>query len=81
VRIRQQSLIAALPRTRAESLGLSVRSLKEERLRLGRRIRKKSYALDGKPEAFRTGGGIAVYQSQSFTNDQRASDILVKSVL
>jgi len=44
---------------RAETLWLSVRRLEKERLRLGRRSRQKSRGLDGKPEAFRTGGGKA----------------------
>ena len=34
---------------------------KNVRLRLGRRSRRKSRWLDGKPEAFRTGGGKAAY--------------------
>jgi hypothetical protein len=45
--------------SRAESLWLSVRPSNRERLRLARRSREQSCALDGKPEAFRTGGGKA----------------------
>ena len=33
--------------------------LETQRLRLGRRSREKSDGLNGKPEAFRTGGGKA----------------------
>jgi|KBSSwiStaDraftv2_1062776.scaffolds.fasta_scaffold2133444_2 hypothetical protein len=45
--------------SRAESLWLSVMPLETQRLRLGRRSREKSDGLNGKPEAFRTGGGKA----------------------
>jgi len=44
-----------------------------------------SKVANGKPAAFRTGGGKAAYQTQSFTNDRllpiSCSDILAKSVL
>jgi len=49
---------------RVESLRLSVRALKKERLRLGRRSRQNSCGSDGKPEAFRTGGSKAASQSE-----------------
>jgi len=44
---------------RAESLWLSVRHLEIVRLCLGGLAAKKNCTLDGKPEAFRTGGGTA----------------------
>ena len=52
-------LLRGCAASRAESLRLSGRSLKKERLRLRRRGRQKKLGLDGKPEAFRTGDGIA----------------------
>ena len=45
---------------RVESLRLSVRALKKERLRLGRRSRQNSCGS----EAFRTGGSKAASQSE-----------------
>ena len=52
-------LLRGCAASRAESLRLSGRSLKKERLRLRRRSRQENRGLDGKPEAFRTGDGIA----------------------
>jgi len=45
--------------SRAESLWLSGAPYNQERLCLGRPSRRMSCWLDGKPEAFRTGSGLA----------------------
>ena len=50
---------AALPPPVRKASGFPFAPLENERLRLGRLGRQKGCVLDGKPEAFRTGGGKA----------------------
>jgi hypothetical protein len=53
----------ALPVRKASGFPIAI---EKERLCLGRPSRKKNSALDGKPEALRTGVGTAVKQLQPF---------------
>ena len=56
---------AALPPPVRKASGFPFAPLENERLRLGRLGRQKGCVLDGKPEAFRTGGGKAAVSQSS----------------
>jgi len=58
-------LVCGFAASRAESLWLSVRYLEEGEASPRRLSRQKVHGLDGKPEAFRTGGGKAADQVSS----------------
>jgi hypothetical protein len=56
---RKSSVFVAVPPPVRKASGFRKPVKIKERLRLGRRSRSSELLLDGKPEAFRTGGGEA----------------------